>query len=83
MAVTSRFALRPEHRAGMAALQLFVETARIARERGVELSFGDSPLNLISFYSALGFRTYAAPYHHPVGGTLVPFVLIAGDLPVK
>ena len=81
IAVTSRFALRPEHRAGMAALQLFVESARIQRERGVELSFGDAPLNLVSFYSALGFRTYAAPYHHPVAGTLVPFVLPAGDLP--
>lgn len=81
IAVTSRFALKPEHRAGMAALQLFVESARIQRERGVELSFGDAPLNLVSFYCALGFRTYAAPYHHPVAGTLVPFVLPAGDLP--
>ncbi len=80
MAITSRFALQRAHRAGPAALQFFVESARQQHARGVALSLGDSHLNLLPFYTALGFRTYAAPYHHPVAGTLVPFVLITSDV---
>lgn len=80
VAVTSRFALKREYRAGTAALQFFIESARLLRARGVALSFGDSPLNLLPFYNSLGFRTYTTPYHHPVAGALVPFVLVAGDL---
>lgn len=80
MAVTSRLALAREHRAGPAALELLIESARLQQERGVALSFGDSPLGLLPFYSSIGFRLYTAPYHHAIAGTLVPFVLAAGDL---
>lgn len=80
VAVTSRFALRREYRAGATALQVFTESARLQRAQGVVLSFGDSPLSLLPFYTSLGFQTYTAPYHHPVAGVLIPFVLVAGDL---
>lgn len=80
MAITSRFALKREYRASTLAIQLFIESARLQRERGIELAFGDSPLTLLPYYTALGFRTYQAPYHHPVAGTLAPFVFVVGDL---
>lgn len=80
MAITSRFAIKPAWRAGAIALQLFLESARLQQGRGIQLSFGDSPLNLLPFYTSLGFRTYTLPYHHPVAGVLAPFVFVAGDL---
>lgn len=80
MAITSRFAVKRAYRASSAALHLLIESARLQRARGVALSFGDCPLNLLSYYTAIGFRTYAPPYHHPVAGALVPLVLVAGDL---
>jgi predicted GNAT family N-acyltransferase len=80
MAIAGRFALKREYRAGTTFLQLFIESARLQKQRGVELSFGDSPLALLPLYTSLGFQTYQAPYHHPVAGTLLPFVLVSGDL---
>lgn len=80
IAIASRFAIKREHRAGPISIQLLLECARLQRQRGVALCFGDSPLTLLRFYTTLGFRAYVTPYHHPVAGTLAPFVFIVGDV---
>jgi predicted GNAT family N-acyltransferase len=80
MAMISRFAVEPSYRGSMVALELILACARLLRDRGVEIIFGDCALNLLTLYRSLGFRPYCEPYHQDNAGTLVPFAFVTGDV---
>ena len=71
-----RFAVKPEHRGGLVALELVGGAGREATAAQVEMVFCDCQPHLIRLYSALGFRSYGRVTSDPTWAIMTPLILV-------
>lgn len=74
MSILTRFMVAADQRGSMLPLALLLRMMELHVAAGIVLSFCDCEAHLVSLYSRLGMRTYAAPFNDTVGRLLVPMI---------
>ena len=80
IAQCTRLAIVPEFRARGVSTLLMTHLYLEVVKRGVSLVFIDASVELLSYYTRLGFRRFCPTYRHPIlDRDYIPLVLFTGD----